>query len=91
MQCQFITMLIIIIIIIIKFLTSQPQLGNIHVSWDVQSIGLASMDLFILLIRLSFCRYRLFVVFVLSVKYSIFVRVYSSFVVFASIVDNCAV
>jgi hypothetical protein len=26
---------IIIIIIIIEFLTSQPQLGNIHLSWDM--------------------------------------------------------
>jgi hypothetical protein len=27
--------IIIIIIIIIEFPTSQPQLGNIHLSWDV--------------------------------------------------------
>jgi hypothetical protein len=27
--------IIIIIIIIIEFLTSQPQLGNIHPSWDM--------------------------------------------------------
>jgi hypothetical protein len=25
----------IIIVIIIEFLTSQPQLGNVHLSWDV--------------------------------------------------------
>jgi hypothetical protein len=43
------TIIIIIIIIIIDFLTSQPQLGNIHLSWDTQSTGLGSMVLFIVL------------------------------------------
>jgi len=27
--------IMIIIVIIIEFLTSQPQLGNVHLSWDV--------------------------------------------------------
>ena len=34
---------------IIEFLTSQPQLGNIHLSWDMQSTRLGSVVLFIIL------------------------------------------
>jgi hypothetical protein len=45
---MFIYYIIIIIIIITEFLTSQLQLGNIHLSWDMQSTGIGSVFLFVI-------------------------------------------
>jgi hypothetical protein len=40
--------IVVVVFVVIEFLTSQLQLGNIHLSWDMQSTGIGLVVLFVI-------------------------------------------